>query len=362
VKETLYSERFVDQAPREVYAALLDEGEYLCSVRTMYRLLDGDQAVQERRDQLRHPHYQKPELLATASNQVWSWDITKLLGPQKWTYYYLYVILDIFSRYVVGWMLARRESSDLAGRLIRESIDKQNVSEEQLTLHSDRGPSMTSHGVAELLAALGVTKSHSRPHVSNDNPFSESQFKTLKYRPDFPDRFASYDHALNFCREFFGWYNDEHYHSGIGLLTPATLHYGQAPVVIESRAAILQAAYAKYPERFVHGCPKPQPLPTAVWINPPVDAHEDQKKRLPETHCPQKPDAPLTHPRPGYPSSSCVPAELDSVSPGTDQHSPSVPPPQPLNTRAMPRKIPGGLGDWSPREPVTAPLTQNVLH
>ena len=362
VKETLYSERFVDQAPREVYAALLDEGEYLCSVRTMYRLLDGDQAVQERRDQLRHPHYQKPELLATASNQVWSWDITKLLGPQKWTYYYLYVILDIFSRYVVGWMLARRESSDLAGRLIRESIDKQNVSEEQLTLHSDRGPSMTSHGVAELLAALGVTKSHSRPHVSNDNPFSESQFKTLKYRPDFPDRFASYDHALNFCREFFGWYNDEHYHSGIGLLTPATLHYGQAPVVIESRAAILQAAYAKYPERFVHGCPKPQPLPTAVWINPPVDAHEDQKKRLPETHCPQKPDAPLTHPRPGYPSSSCVPAELDFVSPGNDQRTRSPQPQQPLNTRAMPRKIPGGLGDWSPREPVTAPLTQNVLH
>jgi len=366
VKETLYSERFVDQAPREVYAALLDEGEYLCSVRTMYRLLDEDQAVQERRDQLRHPHYQKPELLATAANQVWSWDITKLLGPQKWTYYYLYVILDVFSRYVVGWMLARRESSDLARRLIRESLDKQNVSEDQLTLHSDRGPSMTSHGVAELLAALGVTKSHSRPHVSNDNPFSESQFKTLKYRPDFPDRFASYDQALDVCREFFAWYNDEHYHSGIGLLTPATLHYGQAPQVVASRAEALRAAYAKHPERFVRGCPKPQPLPTAVWINPPasatVDAHDAHKKRLPETHCPQKPDAPLTHPRPGYPSSSCVPAELNSVSPGTDQHSPSVSPPQPLNTRGMPQKIPGGLGDWSPREPVTAPLTQLVLH
>src|SRR3972149_2335703 len=259
VQETLYSERFVNQAPREVYAALLDEGEYLCSVRTMYRLLDEDQAIQERRNQLRHPHYQKPELLATAPNQVWSWDVTKLLGPQKWTYYYLYVILDVFSRYVVGWMLARRESSDLARRLIRESLDKQNVSEEQLTLHSDRGPSMTSHGVAELLAALGVTKSHSRPHVSNDNPFSESQFKTLKYRPDFPDRFASYDQALVFCRAFFGWYNDEHYHSGIGLLTPATLHYGQASQVIASRAAVLQAAYATYPERFVRGCPHPHP-------------------------------------------------------------------------------------------------------
>jgi putative transposase len=366
VQETLYSERFVDQAPREVCAALLDEGAYLCSVRTMYRLLDEDQAIQERRSQLRHPHYQKPELLATAPNQVWSWDITKLLAAQKWTYYYLYVILDVFSRYVVGWMLARRESSDPARRLIRESLDKQNVSEEQLTLHSDRGPSMTSHGVAELLAALGVTKSHSRPHVSNDNPFSKSQFKTLKYRPDFPDRFASYDQALDFCRAFFGWYNDEHYHSGIGLLTPATLHYGQASQVIASRAAVLQAAYAKYPERFVQGCPTPQPLPTAVWINPPAsakaDAHEDHEKRLPETHCPQKPDAPLTHPRPGYPLPSCVPAELDSVSPGADQHSPSLPAPQPLNTRDMPQKIPGGLGDWSPREPVTAPLTQLVLH
>jgi putative transposase len=282
VQETLYSERFVDQASREVCAALLDEGAYLCSVRTMYRLLDEDQAIQERRNQLRHPHYKKPELLATAPNEVWSWDITKLLAAQKWTYYYLYVILDVFSRYVVGWMLARRESSDPARRLIRESLDKQNVSEEQLTLHSDRGPSMTSHGVAELLAALGVTKSHSRPHVSNDNPFSKSQFKTLKYRPDFPDRFASYDQALDFCRAFFGWYNDEHYHSGIGLLTPATLHYGQASQVIASRAAVLQAAYAKYPERFVQGCPTPQPLPTAVWINPPAsakaDAHEDHEK------------------------------------------------------------------------------------
>src|SRR3989304_5750307 len=352
---------------------MLDEGEYLCSVRTMYRILDEDQAVKERRDQLRHPHYQKPELLATAANQVWSWDVTKLLGPQKWTYYYLYVILDIFSRYVVGWMLAQRESADLARRLIRETLDKsktgrggQNVSEDQLTLHSDRGPSMTSHGVAELLAVLGVTKSHSRPHVSNDNPFSESQFKTLKYRPEFPDRFASYDQALDFCRAFFGWYNDEHYPSGIGLLTPATLHYGQASQVIASRAAVLQAAYAKYPERFVRGCPTPQPLPTAVWINPPAsakaDAPEDHKKRLPETHCPQKPDATLTHPRPGYPSSSCVPAELDFVSPGADQPSPSVPAPQPLNTRDMPQKIPGGLGDWSPREPVTAPLTQLALH
>jgi putative transposase len=369
VKETLYSERFADQAPREVYATLLDEGEYLCSVRTMYRILDEDQAANERRNQLRHPEYKKPELLATGPNQVWSWDITKLLGPQKWTYYYLYVILDVFSRYVVGWMLAHRESSDLASRLIRESLDKQGVSEDQLTLHSDRGPSMTSHNVAQLLATLGVTKSHSRPHVSNDNPFSESQFKTLKYRGDFPDRFDSHEHGLSFCREFFPWYNDEHYHSGIGLLTPAMLHYGQAPQVIASRVAVLQQAFAKHPERFVRGCPRPQSLPDAVWINPPARVEAENKKGLPAAHCPRKPDAPLTHPRPGYPSPSCVPAELDSVSPGTGEDTRSVLRSQllgavisPLNTRAMPEKIPGGLGDWSPKEADRSRTTEGALH
>ena len=181
---------------------------------------------------------------------------------------------------------------------------------------------MKSHTVAQLLAALDVTKSHSRPHVSNDNPFSESQFKTLKYRPEFPDRFGGYEDALGFCRLFFPWYNDEHYHTGIGLLTPATLHYGEAPRVIEARKQVLQSAYAKHPERFVRGCPKPQALPTAVWINAPqTNTYDDKKKRLPETHCPRKPDAPLTHPRPGYPSSSCVPAELDSVSPGNAQRN-----------------------------------------
>ena len=204
VKKVLYSERFVDKAPYEVFATLLDEGRYVCSIRSMYRILAEDQALHERRDQLRHPSYRKPELLATAPNQVWSWDITKLLGPQKWTYYYLYVILDIYSRYTVGWMLAHRESSDLASRLIEESLAKQQVPKSQLTLHSDRGPSMASHGVAQLLATLGVTKSHSRPHVSNDNPFSESQFKTMKYRPEFPRRFDGYEQALSFCREFFG--------------------------------------------------------------------------------------------------------------------------------------------------------------
>lgn len=364
VKDALYSERFVDKAPREVFAALLDEGEYLCSVRTMYRILDEDKATKDRRNQLQHPSYQKPELLATAANQVWSWDITKLLGPQKWTYYYLYVILDIFSRYVVGWMLAHRESSDLATRLIRETLLKQDVSEDQLTIHSDRGPSMTSHSVAQLLATLGVTKSHSRPHVSNDNPFSESQFKTLKYRPSFPSRFDGYDHALSFCREFFPWYNDEHYHSGIGLLTPATLHYGHAADVIAARQKVLEAAYAAHPERFVRGTPQVTRLPTEVWINPPTPSPQPpaQNKRLPEPHCPQKPDAPLTHPRPGYPSSSCVPAELDSVSPGNHNDTQTMHLQQPLNTRAMPQKIPGGLGDWSPREAVNTQTTERTLH
>ncbi len=363
VRDTLYSQRFVDKAPREIYATLLDEQEYLCSVRTMYRILDEDKASKERRDQLRHPNYHKPELLATGPNQVWSWDITKLLGPQKWTYYYLYVILDIFSRYVVGWMLAHRESSDLAVRLIRETMHKQEVSEDQLTLHSDRGPSMASHNVAQLLATLGITKSHSRPHVSNDYPFSESQFKTLKYRPEFPNRFASYDHALGFCRDFVPWYNDEHYHTGIGLMTPATLHYGRAPVVVASRQKVLEAAYAAHPERFVQGLPQTPKIPTEVWINPPTTSNEaEDKKRLPEAHCPQKPDTSLTHPRPDYPSSSCVPAEHESVSPGNHQDSQMSPPQQPLNTRAMPEKIPGGLGDWSPGEAASTKPTERLLH
>lgn len=364
VRQTLYSERFADKTPRQVWATLLDEGTYLCSVRTMYRILDEDQAARERRNQLRHPSYTKPELLAAAPNEVWSWDITKLLGPQKWTYYYLYVILDIFSRYVVGWMLAHRESADLASRLIRQTLEKQNVSEDQLTIHSDRGPSMTSHGVAQLLAILGVTKSHSRPHVSNDNPFSESQFKTMKYGPEFPDRFGGYEDALGFCRRFFRWYNEEHYHSGIGLLTPAMLHYGQAAGVVDSRQQVLQAAYAAHPERFVQGVSKAPAVPTAVWINPPQPDSDEtrQKQRLPEIHCPQKPEAPLTHPRPGYPSSGCVPAEPDSVSPSNGQHTQTTPSQQPLNTRAMPQKIPVSLGDWSPRETATTQPTTSALH
>jgi putative transposase len=316
VRQTLYSDRFMDKSPYQVYATLLDDGEYLCSVRTMYRILKEDHASKERRNQLTRPNYAKPELLATGPNQVWSWDITKLKGPEKWTYYYLYVILDIFSRYVVGWMLAHREQAELASNLIRETVEKQNVREDELIIHSDRGPSMTSHSVSQLLISLGVTKSHSRPHVSNDNPFSESQFKTMKYQPDFPARFGCYEDGLSFCRSFFSWYNDEHYHSGIGLVTPSSLHYGQASQVVAARQATLETAYANHPERFVHGSPKPPALPSAVWINPPSRKDDDEKKRLPENHCPQEPkEAPLTHPRSGYPLASCVPAELASVSP-----------------------------------------------
>jgi putative transposase len=269
VLDVLHEPRFCDLAPAEVYATLLDEDKYLCSERTMYRILEANHEVRERRDQLRHPLYAKPELLATAPNQLWSWDITKLLGPAKWTYFYLYVILDVFSRYVVGWMVAEKESARLAERLIEESCRRQNIQPGQLTLHADRGSSMKSKPVALLLADLGVTKTHSRPHVSDDNPFSEAQFKTLKYRPEFPDRFGSLEDSRGFCGTFFPWYNIEHHHSSLGLLTPHEVHYGLAAARQLQRATVLAAAHAAHPERFVHGAPQPLALPTAVWINRP---------------------------------------------------------------------------------------------
>ena len=269
VLDALHAPRFADKAPAEVYATLLDEGIYLCSERTMYRVLNASKEVRERRDQLRHPLYKAPELLASAPNQLWSWDITKLLGPAKWTYFQLYVLLDVFSRYVVGWLIADRESSTLARKLIAESCERQNVVPGQLTVHADRGTSMTSKNLALLLADLGITKSHSRPHVSNDNPFSEAQFKTLKYRPGFPDRFGSIEDARAFGRAFFPWYNDEHRHSGLASLTPADVHYRRANARLASRATVLQAAYQAHPERFVGGIPVPGTPPTEVWINPP---------------------------------------------------------------------------------------------
>ncbi len=268
----LHEERFRDRSPAAIYATLLDEGIYPCSIRTFYRILDSQGQNRERRDQLTHPPYHKPELLATAPNQLWSWDITKLLGPAKWTYFYLYVILDVFSRYVVGWMVAHQESAELAKRLIQDTCGKQNIVPGQLTIHADRGSSMTSKPVAFLLADLGITKTHSRPHVSDDNPFSESQFRTLKYRPEFPDRFGSLQHSRDFGQQFFLWYNQQHRHSGLGLLTPTVVHYGQAPQVSAQRQAVLDAAYAAHPERFVNHPPKTLALPTEVWINKPQNS------------------------------------------------------------------------------------------
>ena len=267
----LNSERFCDQAPGEVYATLLDEGRYLCSERSMYRILAEHQQVRERRDQQRHPCYQAPELIASRPNEVWSWDITKLMGPAKWTYFYLYVILDIFSRYVVGWMLAYRESAELAKKLIEQTIERHTIGPGTLTVHADRGAPMRSKVVAFFLAELGVTKSHSRPYVSNDNPYSESQFKTMKYRPEFPDRFGCYQDAHRFCAEFFPWYNHEHHHSGLGYLTPYEVHWGLAEKRRDQRAGVLQLAYERNPQRFVRGMPKPALLPTAAWINKPKE-------------------------------------------------------------------------------------------
>jgi putative transposase len=269
VRRLLNSPRFVDQAPREVYASLLDEGRYVCSARSMYRILAEHDAVRERRDQLRHPNYTKPELLATGPNQVWSWDITKLLGPVKWTYFYLYTILDIYSRYVVGWMIALQEAGHLAEQLVEETCQRQAIVPGQLTLHADRGKPMLSKPLAFLLADLGVTKSHSRPYTSDDNPFSEAQFKTMKYRPDYPERFGSLLEARDWGQDFFHWYNVEHHHSALGLLTPADVHFGRTAEVLQQRQIVLEQAYDRHPERFVRGTPRPAAPPEAVYINPP---------------------------------------------------------------------------------------------
>ena len=269
ILDELHSPRLVDLSPTEVWAILLDEGRYLGSISTFYRLLRQASGTRERRRQATHPASVKPELLATMPNAVWSWDITKLRGPATWTWFYLYVVLDIYSRYVVGWMVANRESAALAEVLIRQTVAKQGIGRDQLTIHADRGSSMTSKPVAFLLADLGVTQSHSRPHVSDDNPYSEAQFKTLKYRPDFPDRFTSIQAARLHCRDFFAWYNDEHRHSGLGLHTAADVHYGLAQAVQDKRAAILTQAYTAHPERFVRKPPQPPRLPTTAWINQP---------------------------------------------------------------------------------------------
>ena len=269
LRRVLNCDEHVDEAPATVYAKLLDDGIYLGSVPTMYRVLREHDEVRERRRQGTHPAHKKPELIATKPNEVYSWDITKLHGPVKWTYYYLYVIIDIFSRYVPGWMLARAENAKLAEALIADTITKQGIGPNQLTLHADRGSPMVAKPVAFLLADLGVTKSHSRPHVSDDNPYSESQFRTLKYRPDFPACFGSFEDAQAHCRRFFEWYNHEHRHSGIGFHTPADVHHERAELVRARRADVLDAAYAAHPERFVRKPPTPPELPTVAWINEP---------------------------------------------------------------------------------------------
>jgi putative transposase len=270
VLSALNSDEHADLAPRQVFARLLDGGVYLCAIRTMYRLLAQNAQVRERRDQLRHPTYKKPELRATGPNQVWSWDITKLLGPGKWTYYHLYVLLDIFSRYVVGWMVASCEAADLARRLIQEAYERQGIKPGQVVVHADRGTSMTSKAVALLYADLGISQSHSRPRVSNDNPYSEAQFKTCKYRPDFPDRFGSLEDARAYCGPLFHWYNHEHYHTGLGLLTPAVVHHGRVDEVLAVRDEALARAYAAHPERFVRKVPHAKRPPPVAWINPPL--------------------------------------------------------------------------------------------
>jgi putative transposase len=269
VLNLLHSERFIDKTPYDAFNALIDEGEYYCSPRTMYRVLEQQGETTDRRLQRSHRDAVKPELMATRPNEVWSWDITKLMGPQKWLYYYLYVILDIYSRYVVGWMIADCESQMLASRLIQQTALKQGIQPQQLTLHADRGASMTSHSVAQLLEFLGITKTHSRPYTSDDNPFSESQFKTLKYHPTFPVRFASMDVSEAFCQRYFNWYNQEHYHSGIMWLTPQTVHYGHATTILKRRHDVLMQAYQRNPIRFNNQIPQLKNLPEAVYINPP---------------------------------------------------------------------------------------------
>lgn len=280
VRDVLNSERFADQSPYEIYATLLEEGVYYCSIRTLYRILEAYAEVQERRNQLRHPTYTKPELLASGVNQLWSWDISKLRGPRPGQYYYLYVILDVFSRYIVGWLVADHESAHLAEQLVLESCRKQAIARDHLTLHADRGPAMIAKSLAQCLLDLGVGKSHSRPYTPNDNPFSEAQFKTMKYRHDYPQRFDSQSHARAWARSFFAWYNHQHHHVALGLFTPAAVHHAQTPHLIAKRQQVLDHSYRLHPERFVHGPPISLTPPDSVGINLPTPVKAFSKNLL----------------------------------------------------------------------------------
>ena len=355
VLDVLHEPRFVDWAPAQVWAQLLDEQTYLCSPRTMHRILDENAESRERRDQLRHPQYAKPELLATKPNEVWSWDVTKLLGPQKWTYYYLYVVLDIFSRYVVGWLLADKEWGGYAKRLVDESCERQGIEPGQLTIHSDRGPMMKGKTLAQLYADLGITRTLSRPHVSNDNPFSEAQFKTLKYRPEFPKRFGSPEDARFCVSDLIDWYNDEHHHSALGWLTPHDVHHGLAEQRLSARGAVLDVAYQAHPERFVHGPPKPAALARAVWINPPQDKSNvvlvpDKDEAEPTGPAPsvlspaQRLGCSSAEPYPPSRPAESTPARARCNGAAGDQHGVSARPhPDVLNAKNL-----GGLGAEPP--------------
>lgn len=280
VLATLDSDEYMDKAPAQVFAALLELGIYLCSIRTMYRILAANDQVRERRAQRQHPTYTKPQLVANAPNQVWTWDITKLPGPTKGTYFSLYVILDLFSRYIVGWQVATRESAAVYQQLVEACCKDQGVVPEQLTIHSDRGAPMTAKSTALLYADLGIIKSHSRPYTSNDNPYSEANFRTLKYRPDMPDQLGSIEHARQVVRALVDWYNDEHYHVGLALLHPVDVHFGRAADIVAARQLVLDAVYARHPERFPLGRPTQKLPPAAAWINPPPMTHMDQSDQI----------------------------------------------------------------------------------
>ena len=322
VLEVLHSERFADKAPAEVVATLLEEGRHLASERTMYRILADNEEVRERRNQLCHPVAARPELVATAPNSVWSWDITKLMTTTKFVYLHLYVIIDIFSRYVVGWLLAERESAALAKRLVDETVAKHNVAPGELTLHADRGAAMRSKLLSQLLGSLDVGKSFNRPHVSNDNPFSESHFKTLKYHPSFPSKFGGLDDGLAFCRTFFPWYNEHHHHSGIEFLTPATVHSGRGDEVLRARHETMMVKYRAHPERFVHGPPRLAELAREVYINPPKAVTAPDA--APPAHAmPAAPHAPPpAHATPAAPDAT--PAAPDAAPPA--HATPAAPP------------------------------------